>query len=63
MESNGGKDMRFSHQNTGYEFNALNKCIATSQMIGEISVDDAETLTFFLELVKEALMTRRRTFA
>ena len=50
--------MRFSQHNSRLEFTTLNKCIETSQKIGEISIDDAETLTFFLELVKEALTSR-----
>jgi hypothetical protein len=49
----------FSKENSNMEFKKLNKCIETSMKIGEISVDDAETLVFFLELVKETLTTRR----
>lgn len=54
----GEDEMRFSQHNSRFEFNTLSKCIETSQRIGEISVDDAETLSFFLDLVKEALTSR-----
>ena len=57
-EPKGGEEMRFSQHNSRFEFSTLNKCIETSQKIGESSVDDAETLTFFLEIVKEALTSR-----
>ncbi len=53
--------MPFSKQNSSNEFTKLNYCIDTTQKHGEISDDDAETLTFFLELVKEALVTRTIT--
>jgi len=53
----------FSKENSNMEFTKLNQCIETSMKIGEISVDDAETLVFFLELVKETLTTRRYTNA
>ncbi len=50
--------MRFTNQNTGSEFGLLTQCIQTTANHGEISTDDAESLTFFLELVKEALVNR-----
>ncbi len=51
--------MIFSKENSISEFNKLNHCIDASKRFGEISVDDAETLIFFLEIVKEALIARR----
>ena len=51
--------MSFSITNTQFEFSRLNHCIEISRKIGEISVDDAETLVFFLELVREALTNKR----
>ena len=53
------KSMSFSITNTRFEFSRLNMCIDISRKVGEISVDDAETLVFFLELVKEALTNER----
>lgn len=53
--------MAFSNSNSNNEFTKLNHCIDTTQKHGEISDDDAETLTFFLELVKEALVSRTMT--
>lgn len=50
--------MRFTEQNSIYEFGKLNQCIQATKRNGEITADDAETLTFFLELVKEALVAR-----
>lgn len=50
--------MKFTNQNSGSEFGKLNQCIEATMSNGEISVDDAESLTFFLELVKEALFNR-----
>jgi len=51
--------MAISKDDSTSEFSKLNHCIETSKRFGEISIDDAETLTFFLELVKEALVVRR----
>ena len=59
--SHGGKAVAFSKENSNIEFNKLNQCIESSKNIGVISVDDAETLVFFLELVRETLTTRRFT--
>jgi hypothetical protein len=50
--------MKFTNQNSGSEFGLLTQCIKTTANHGEISSDDAESLTFFLELVKEALVNR-----
>lgn len=50
--------MIFTNQNSGSEFGLLNKCIMTTANHGEISDDDAESLAFFLELIKDALMKR-----
>ncbi|MCK4613514.1 MAG: hypothetical protein KAU14_01825 [Thermoplasmata archaeon] len=50
--------MKFTEQNSVYEFSKLMQCIETTKRHGEISLDDAETLTFFLELVKKALTSR-----
>ena len=50
--------MRFTDKNSTYEFGKLNSCIQSTQKYGDISADDAESLTFFLELVKEALVSR-----
>ena len=50
--------MRFTEENSMNEFGKLTECIRTTQRHGVISTDDAETLTFFLDLVKEALMAR-----
>ena len=61
--SHGGKAVAFSKENSNVEFNKLNQCIESSKNIGVISVDDAETLVFFLELVRETLTTRRFTNA
>ncbi len=61
--SHGGKAVAFSKENSNVEFNKLNQCIETSKNFGVLSVDDAETLVFFLELVRETLTTRRFTNA
>ena len=61
--SHRGKAVAFSKENSNVEFNKLNHCIESSKNFGVISVDDAETLVFFLELVKETLTTRRFTNA
>ena len=50
--------MKFTNQNSGNEFGMLDECIKATMNRGEISVDDAESLTFFLEIVKEALCNR-----
>jgi hypothetical protein len=50
--------MRFTEENSINEFGKLNDCILTTQRYGDITTDDAESLTFFLELVKEALLAR-----
>lgn len=60
QHSNGGSAVAFSNKNSHFEFSKLNQCIETSREFGEISVDDAETLVFFLELVRESLTTIRR---
>ena len=54
-----GKAEAFTMENSNFEFYKLNQCIETSRNFGEISVDDAETLVFFLELVRESLTTLR----
>ena len=51
--------MSFSITNSNFEFSKLNHCIEISRNLGKISVDDAETLVFFLELVREALTNKR----
>ena len=55
--------MAFSITNTHFEFSRLNHCIEISRKIGEISFDDAETLVFFLLLVREALTSKRSSNA
>ena len=50
--------MKVTDQNSLIEFGMLNKCISSTKNRGEITDDDAETLTFFLELVKESLIAR-----
>lgn len=50
--------MRFTEKNSIYEFGKLNHCIQATRKYGEITEDDAESLAFFLELVKEALVSR-----
>lgn len=50
--------MEFTQQNSFHEFNKLNECIEFTKENRKISEDEAETLTFFLEIVKEALMAR-----
>ena len=55
--------MAFSLTNSHFEFSRLNHCIEISRKIGEISVDDAETLVFFIELVREALTSKRSSNA
>lgn len=50
--------MRFTENNSVNEFGKLDHCIMSSREHGEISADDAERLKFFLELVKDALLTR-----
>ncbi len=50
--------MRFTQQNSFHEFNRLNECIEFTKENQKISEDEAETLAFFLDLVKEALITR-----
>ena len=50
--------MRFTEKNSSHEFGILNHCIQATQRQGVISADDAESLSFFLELVQEALMSR-----
>ena len=57
--SRGGSTVVFSKENSNFEFSKLNQCVEASRKFGEISVDDAETLTFFLELVKETLTAGR----
>lgn len=49
--------MRFTDKNSNLEFGKLNHCIEATKRFGEISPDDAESLTFFLELVKETLIS------
>ena len=44
----------------GREFGLLEQCVNTTADNREISEDDRESLTFFLELVKEALIARRK---
>ena len=53
------KAVAFTKENSNFEFSKLNQCIETSRKFGELSVDDAETLVFFLELVRETLTTQR----
>ena len=55
--------MIFTEQNSLTEFDKLNHCIQVSQHTGKITDDDAETLAFFLELIQEALTSRRFTNA
>ena len=50
--------MRFTNQNSGTEFSQLTQCIQATASHGEITTDDAESLTFFLELIQEALVSR-----
>ena len=50
--------MRFTESNSINEFGKLNHCILSSREHGDISADDADTLKFFLDLVKETLVTR-----
>jgi len=50
--------MRFTDKNSSTEFVMLNNCIEATVSRGELSQDDGESLTFFLELVKEALTSR-----
>ena len=52
--------MRFTDKNTGLEFGLLNRCIEATVNNGDITPDDGESLTFFLELVKEALVSRAK---
>lgn len=50
--------MKFTDKNTGIEFGKLDHCIQATVSHGELSEDDGESLAFFLELVKEALLSR-----
>ena len=52
--------MRFTEKNSTPEFVMLNDCIEATVNRGELSQDDGESLTFFLELVREALTNRSR---
>jgi len=56
----GGMKMRFTDKNSILEFGMIDECIRSTNNRGEITDDDAETLTFFLQLVKEALLTHGR---
>ena len=48
--------MKFTDKNSMFEFSKLNKCIESTKKHGEITADDAETLSFFLDIVKDSLM-------
>ena len=50
--------MRFTEQDSAFDLSKLNQCIESTKNHGEISEDDAETLTFFLELVKEMIVEK-----
>ena len=50
--------MRFTEENSGNEFGQLSQCIKSTMNRGEISADDAETLSFFLDIVKETLVSQ-----
>ena len=50
--------MKFTDKNSGIEFGKLTHCIQATVNHGDLSEDDAESLTFFLELVQEALLNR-----
>ena len=45
----------------GREFGLLEQCVNTTADHREISEDDRESLTFFLELVREALVAKGKT--
>lgn len=49
--------MKFTQQNSTSEFGMLNQCIKSTMNRGEISSDEAETLSFFLELIQETLVS------
>ena len=53
-----GRTMRITENESAFEFSKLNQCIESTKNHGEISEDDAETLTFFLELVKEMIVEK-----